>query len=379
MIYKSVDALQKVLAKEVFFYAKDAKKASGRALGTLVELITFYLIKNWGLENNLRIEKRLIEYSNASVAHNVEYSLHPIEKIKNIIVDNNVPITSTKIFNCNDIQKYFELESFTKVNSTILSSSGIIKNACVIGRSENSTLVSVVKKIKNGRIHLMIIQQYEKPFAMVECKRVGIEDGIKKGPQTIEKAKQGAYVARTVSSLQKIRNSDGVIYGVLPIGNNQFRFDVYETILHEIIQSKDLKEYKDFILTIGVVSNHGNWFTSDNPNKELAVLKNSYDWLIFLTDKGISSFIEELLLKPSNDYIPVRKAFLKSYKRDSKKTIKNQFTKSQIDKSAEELLQNYFKKNRKRTKSWFNIITPENSDINELKTQLEKLSIKRWV
>jgi hypothetical protein len=38
---------------------------------------------------------------------------------------------------------------------------------------------------------------------------------MKKGPQTIEKAKQGAYVARTVSSLQKIRLRDGVLGGVV--------------------------------------------------------------------------------------------------------------------------------------------------------------------
>lgn len=33
---------------------------------------------------------------------------------------------------------------------------------------------------------------------------------MKKGPQTIEKAKQGAYVTRTASSLQKIREE--IIY-----------------------------------------------------------------------------------------------------------------------------------------------------------------------
>lgn len=40
MAYPSVDHLQKVLTKKVFHYAKDSKKAAGRALGTLVEIIT---------------------------------------------------------------------------------------------------------------------------------------------------------------------------------------------------------------------------------------------------------------------------------------------------------------------------------------------------
>jgi hypothetical protein len=44
MPYESVDQLQKVLVEKVFHYAKDSKKAAGRALGTLVEIITFYLL-----------------------------------------------------------------------------------------------------------------------------------------------------------------------------------------------------------------------------------------------------------------------------------------------------------------------------------------------
>ena len=37
-----------------------------------------------------------------------------------------------------------------------------------------------------------------------------------------------------------------------------------------------------FILTVGVVSNHGNWFTAEDHNKELKVLAQSYDWLMFI-------------------------------------------------------------------------------------------------
>jgi len=45
MAYESVDQLQKSLAETVFAYADDKKKAAGRALGTLVEIITYYLLK----------------------------------------------------------------------------------------------------------------------------------------------------------------------------------------------------------------------------------------------------------------------------------------------------------------------------------------------
>ena len=48
-----------------------------------------------------------------------------------------------------------------------------------------------------------VVSLRRRPFAIFECKRVGVEEGMRKGPQTIQKAKQGAYVARTVSALQK--------------------------------------------------------------------------------------------------------------------------------------------------------------------------------
>ena len=59
MAYPSVDHLQNLLAKEVFHYAKDAKKAAGRSLGTLVEIIAFYCLKSWGFEHNTAIERPL--------------------------------------------------------------------------------------------------------------------------------------------------------------------------------------------------------------------------------------------------------------------------------------------------------------------------------
>lgn len=84
MPYESVDALQQALTRDVFHYAKDAKKAAGRALGTLVEIITFYLIKSWGYEKYTAIERRLPEYANPDITHNVEFSLHPSAEIASV-------------------------------------------------------------------------------------------------------------------------------------------------------------------------------------------------------------------------------------------------------------------------------------------------------
>ena len=93
MAYETVDQLQNVLVDKVFHYAKDRKKAAGRALGTLVEIITFYLLKSWGFEHSVAIERRLPEYGNPEITHNVEYSLHPILREYNFLLsDSKLPI-----------------------------------------------------------------------------------------------------------------------------------------------------------------------------------------------------------------------------------------------------------------------------------------------
>ena len=78
MSCKSVDQLQKALTDSVFGYAQDSKKAAGRALGTIVEIITFYLLESWGLSSAISIETRVPEFGRLEVTHNVEYSLHPV-------------------------------------------------------------------------------------------------------------------------------------------------------------------------------------------------------------------------------------------------------------------------------------------------------------
>jgi hypothetical protein len=128
-------------------------------------------------------------------------------------------------------------------------------------------------------------------------------------------------------------------------------------------------------LTVGVVSNHGNWFTSDNQNKELKVLAQSYDWLLFLTDKGLSQFIKKLLYKPAKKYKPIREAFLSSYTKEKKK---NQFTKVQMNIDADRLLLDYFSKNIKTIEGWFNVISPRKKNLSALKDELRELKDKNW-
>ncbi|HXP62139.1 MAG TPA: hypothetical protein VN829_16700, partial [Dongiaceae bacterium] len=132
---------------------------------------------------------------------------------------------------------------------------------------------------------------------------------------------------------------------------------------------------RDFILTVGVVSNHGNWFTSDNQNKELMVLAQSYDWLLFLTDAGLSEFIRDVLLSDNPAVAPARVAFRSSY---SATKTKNSFTKVQMALEADTVLQNYFAANIRRIQPWFNVIAPARQAIEKLKGQIAMLSKKDW-
>lgn len=377
MACQSVDQLQKVLASRVFHYTQDAKKASGRALGTLVEIITFYLLKSWGFENSIAIERALAEYGNPDVTHNVEYSLHPVLKRFDLFLPTKLPITSARLLA--DLAEHgFSIDGFEKTGNVLLTSGLILRNSCVVANRRtpySSHLMANLRSKSTDGFTVTLLEQYSKPYAIFECKRVGVEEGTRKGPQTIEKAKQGAYVARTVSSLYKVRLPSGELRGLIYKSGDEIYTKPYAELVAEVVNSNDPELLRDFILTVGVVSNHGNWFTSDNHNKELKVLAQSYDWLLFLTDEGLAEFITELLLRPKPLLKPARKAFLASYAAEKKK---NTFTKVQMDYEADQVLQSYFKDNLKRIERWFNVIAPKNGSMRKLHSQISNLRDKDW-
>jgi hypothetical protein len=375
MPYESVDKLQNVLADNVFHYTKDPKKAAGRALGTLVEIITFYLLKSWGFEHSIAIETKLQEYGNPDIVHNVEYSVHPILAEFEVEMHSpSYPITSTRIYEALKRQ-YPSISPFNISGATLLSKDKVLRNSCIIAVETESRVVTFLGSVTNDDLLLSVVVQHLKPYAMLECKRVGIEEGMKKGPQTIEKAKQGAYVAKAVSNLQKVRLPSGALGGIIFKPDQSLYSKPYPELIAEVIASDDAEFLRDFVLTIGVVSNHGNWFTSNNYNKELKVLAQSYDWLLFLTDNALAEFITELLLQPQPLLEPAKNAFLSSYNAEK---VKNCFTKVQIDYKADQVLQTYFRDNGECIEGWFNVITPINSSIDNLKLQLSQLRDKDW-
>ena len=375
MTYESVDQLQRTLTEEVFGYARDSKKAAGRALGTIVEIVTFYLLKTWGLDSSISIETKIPEYGRPEITHNVEFSLHPV--LEEHIVEANGKdrsLTANRLLQlCNPVS---DLNSFRRTNNVLLSKNKILRNGCRIAQNSDSILIAtLLEEGDNETFQVSIAKQNKKPYAMFECKRVGVEEGNKKGPQTIEKAKQGAYVAKTVSSLQKVRLESGQLYGVIFEEGQIRHFAPYHDLLTLVIGSNDLRLLDNFVLTSGVVSNHGNWFTSQNHNKELKVLAQSYDWLIFLTDKGITEFISEVIVDPTPEYSGIRNAFLGSYGPEAKR---NNFTKVSMRLDAHRQLLDYFSCNIERIENWFEVIAPVEEDLRQLKFLVQTLRNKKW-
>ncbi|MFM2267090.1 MAG: hypothetical protein RL757_531, partial [Bacteroidota bacterium] len=245
MAYESVDKLQKVLAEEVFNHTKDPKKASGRALGTLVEIITYYLLKTWGLNNQISIERGLAEYGNPNITHNVEYSLHPIIRSSFLTIDKSEKSITSNIILKALTANNFDLTGFERKSNQLLSNN-VLRNACTIAISDNSFLLCSIKSDIGEKLELHIYEQDKKPYAIFECKRVGVEEGMTKGPQTIEKAKQGAYVARTASSLQKIRSESGEMLGIIYKSDGSYIIKPYVSLMEEIIFSSDKELLRKF-------------------------------------------------------------------------------------------------------------------------------------
>ena len=370
MGFPSIDALQRTLADQVFDYATDRKKAAGRALGTLVEIITFYTLQTWGLSSHIYIERRVPEFANPDIVHNVEFSLHCLNSRHDLHISPlQLPLTTAKL------KKYLPLlDEYDCKTNTVLTRDLLKRNCAVLAESETDIVIANIESLDETNCYITVCTLELHPFAIFECKRVGVEEGMKKGPQTIEKAKQGAYVARTVSSLQKIRLRNGELQGIIEKSDGELETGPYGDMLDEAINSASPNDYQGFILTVGIVSNHGNWFTSDNPNKEMSVLAQSYDWLLFLTDEGLSMFINNVILNPSPKLKAISDAFHSSY---SEKRGTNRFTKVRMDAEADQALQGYFSDEAENIELWFNIITPQNATISTLRDDLRILADKR--
>lgn len=374
MTYESIDVLQRALAADVFKHSKDAKKAAGRALGTIVETITFFVLRSWNLAPSMAIEQRLPEYGNADITHNVEFSLHPLLKSREMPLahgdaGNRVTISSLKK-SIPAVKDFFGATPTKTV--TLLDGKGVRRNCAVVARDEDANLFTAQIEPR-GEVEVLRLQQlWRHPFAMVECKRVGVEEGQKKGPTTIEKAKQGAYVASRVSALQKVVDHEGRTLGVRFDATGSMQVGPYETALDNLVKEGSLSDLRGLVLTVGVVSNHGNWFTNSTLNKEMKVLRQSYDWLIFLTDHALANFISDTILSTNSEYGAIRQAFMSAYA-EGRKGL-NAFTKVTMHRDAFDAMTRYVDVQRDSIEGrWFEVLSEGRKHISELRDELQVL------
>ncbi|HRF37875.1 MAG TPA: hypothetical protein PK198_03725, partial [Saprospiraceae bacterium] len=93
-----------------------------------MEIITYYLLKTWGLNNQISIERGLAEYGNPDITHNVEYSLHPIVRSSFVTVDKSEKSITSNIILKALSASGFDLTGFERKNNQLLSNN-ILRNA----------------------------------------------------------------------------------------------------------------------------------------------------------------------------------------------------------------------------------------------------------
>ena len=360
-----IEEVQGRLARSVFSHTHSPRKAAGRALGTLVEIVTYYLLLSWDLKDSISIEVPLKEYANHEISHNVEYALHGIERKYDVRAPTphiHEPITISAIKK--SMYKTHGID-IGEARSGALLSKGLIRNSCHLSKGRDVRWIANYDS--GGKV--TVSMQSPRPYMILECKRVGQDAQHGKGPQAIEKAKQGSYVARTASCLQRIRDPQGNDMGIIYDGSD-YTVAPYDEILQGIIYSEKHIP-PDFVLTVGVVSNHGNWFTAERQNKEMKVLAQSYDWLLFLSDHGLARFVDDVVL--SGRHKNIKRAFLKSY---AEGKTRNQFTKTRMGLEAHRELESYFSSNAAEAEKWFSVIAPAGCGLDALRNQIDALRTK---
>ena len=99
-----------------------------------------------------------------------------------------------------------------------------------------------------------------------------------------------------MSGIQRVTKRTGEVAAIVENPDGSLTpYDDYYIFIDDALRIGDRDALRDLVLTVGVVSNHGNWFTAENQNKEIRVLAQSYDWLLFLTDAALAEFIETAL------------------------------------------------------------------------------------
>jgi len=369
----TVDDAQKYLKEAFFQHAKSQKKAAGRAIGTILEIIVYFILETYDLIKNMTVEYRLPEYGPNDVVHNVEYGIHPnigtIQSEMSGTVHKNlqIPRSIQKAFgNSKDLKRSIRvLEYNNKADRKIRINNRLFVSNIV---DWNYDEIFVGHLLDNSKGEILVLQK--SPIAYIECKRVGREEGTKTGPTSIEKAKQASYVALRTSRLQKFFGDDA-IYGILPIRTKDgigFRVEPYSDLWLDLLRKERYEDLIGVVRSTVFVSNHVNWYINDREKKDLSVIKQSHDWTIWVNDYGIVEFIDKFL----NKDCAVKDAFTLTY--IDRKGGGSLFTKTRMETEAYALLNKFFRSNIEHVKkNWLKVLSPSDRSLDDMMKELKTI------
>lgn len=365
---RSIDEIQKKLQKDIFKDRVDAKKAAGRALGTIQEIIVWFLLEVHGLGIRTLLEYQLPEYANADILHNVEFSIHPLRSI------DSLSLIGTKNMSIKLPSEIIKRHSKQKKN--LVPSVTVLERHRQFGNEVRVINPCFVKNLVDWNYDEVYLGRYKNkdegelvtisktPIAFVESKRVGLEEGTTTGPQTIEKAKQASYIALRTSKLQKIFHA-GEILGVMVLSDGTKIVDNYEKLWSDLIKKGDINALRGVVRSIILLSDSINWYVKGVEKKDLHVIKQSYDWTIWMEDEGLISFVENFLLTDG----VIRDVFYKNYV--ERKKGGTFFTKNRMDNEAYSVLFSFFQKNHEKIeKTWLKVLAPKDKTFDDMVKEL---------
>jgi len=357
--FGAIDEAQMALANEIFDSRESPKKAAGRAIGTLQEILAYSVLHHYELDSRTYLEYPLPEQGLEEVTHEVEFSIHPKVGERGAEISGrkheNATLSDLDASSLYD-SKANRLKKPTLVHhdddgwDRIRTNPGLLKQDDLKNWEYDSIPIAYYN---NGNKKIVLLDP--QPIGFIECKRVGLEEGTTSGPQTIEKAKQATLVAFRTSRLQKIITSDGK-KGLL-IDDDHVEVGNFEELWEDTLSEGDPEELRGVVRSVLFFSNHGNWYPQDNEGKGVKMIKSSFDWAVWVEDEGLIELIEFVL----ND-TDMRNAF--NLHVESSETI---LTKSKFESDARESMLEFVSSNWDRiSEDWFTVLEPEGKSIEDL-------------
>jgi hypothetical protein len=372
----TVDRVQQRLMKEVFDDRKDIKKTAGRALGVVQEVIIGYLLRHNGLSNRILLETDLPEYrpgsSEPGLTHRVEFTLHQLISTKMAAVKETKRNGRSGSYLVSKQEAEEGLDGSLKLVSN-LGLGGIYLFSIPFKQKSSIDFSSagvfhVAECVSDKQCEIRTLSAA--PVAYIECKRVGLEEGTATGPQTIEKAKQAAYVALRSSAVQKIRTPKGLYGAFYHNMDKNFKFQPYESVWEEIIRGRLV--VPGAVRSVVFLGNMVNWFPGGVAKKDIKVLVENYDWVIWVEDAALVQFAEDLLFRKTK----VAEAFKRQHS-SNRKLGERLFSKQSMWIPAHEELCSYIASNYQTIKKkWFRVLGREKMATDDLFLELDKLATR---